>query len=139
MAEYEIAGFWRRLFADLLDSLVLTVPIGFVIGLFTGDFWPMEWADNYTWNIVYALYCTILPVYWNGYVIGKRILNIRVANLNQEKLSFKTMILREIVGKHLLGYVTFGISIIVSAFMVGLRRDKRAIHDFIAGTYVAKD
>ncbi len=30
----------------------------------------------------------------------------------------------------------FGIAAIVSAFMVGLREDKRSIHDFVAGTYV---
>jgi uncharacterized RDD family membrane protein YckC len=32
--------------------------------------------------------------------------------------------------------ITLGIAVIVSAFMIGLRKDKRAIHDFIAGTYV---
>lgn len=32
--------------------------------------------------------------------------------------------------------LTFGIGVLISAFMVGLREDKRAIHDFIAGTEV---
>ena len=32
--------------------------------------------------------------------------------------------------------ITFGIAAIVSGFMVGIRQDKRAIHDLIAGTYV---
>jgi uncharacterized RDD family membrane protein YckC len=32
--------------------------------------------------------------------------------------------------------ITLGIGAIVSAFMIGLRKDKRSLHDFIAGTYV---
>lgn len=35
--------------------------------------------------------------------------------------------------------LTLGIGIIVSAFMVGMREDRRAIHDFIAGTEVVWD
>jgi uncharacterized RDD family membrane protein YckC len=35
--------------------------------------------------------------------------------------------------------LTIGIGAIVSAFMVGIREDKRAIHDFIAGTEVVHD
>lgn len=45
------------------------------------------------------------------------------------------MLLRMIVAAIIYG-VTLGIAAIVSAFMVGIREDKRSIHDLIAGTYV---
>jgi uncharacterized RDD family membrane protein YckC len=45
--------------------------------------------------------------------------------------------LREWVGKFLLPFITFGITTIISIFMVIFRKDKRAIHDFLAGTYVS--
>ncbi|BAU28763.1 hypothetical protein DFP93_1313 [Aneurinibacillus soli] len=32
--------------------------------------------------------------------------------------------------------IPFGIGAIISAFMISMRQDKRAIHDFIAGTCV---
>ena len=35
--------------------------------------------------------------------------------------------------------IPLGIGVIVSAFMVGLREDRRAIHDFVAGTEVVWD
>jgi uncharacterized RDD family membrane protein YckC len=35
--------------------------------------------------------------------------------------------------------ITLGIGVIVSAFMVGIRKDHRSIHDFIAGTYVTSN
>lgn len=49
---------------------------------------------------------------------------------------FWTMIKRDLITGLVYG-LTLGIAIIVSACMVGIREDKRAIHDFIAGTYVS--
>ncbi|PAF21628.1 hypothetical protein CHH49_10295 [Terribacillus saccharophilus] len=46
------------------------------------------------------------------------------------------MILREVVGNGLLVYVTFGISLLVSAIMVLVMEDRRGLHDLISGTYV---
>ncbi|RCX21475.1 RDD family protein [Fontibacillus phaseoli] len=48
---------------------------------------------------------------------------------------FGTMLLRNVVAGIIYG-LTFGIGIIISALMVGLREDKRSIHDLIAGTEV---
>ncbi len=59
--------------------------------------------------------------------------------MDEEKLTLRNTLLREVVGKLLVVYLTVGISIIVSILMVILREDKRAIHDFIAGTYVSYD
>lgn len=46
-----------------------------------------------------------------------------------------TMLLRNLVAGIVYG-LTAGIGVLISALMVGLREDKRAIHDFIAGTEV---
>lgn len=45
------------------------------------------------------------------------------------------MIMRVIIAGLVYG-ITFGLGLIVSLFMIGLREDKRMLHDFIAGTYV---
>lgn len=49
------------------------------------------------------------------------------------------MIMREVIGKHILVLASFGISVLISGLMVILREDKRGIHDFIGGTYVSKE
>ncbi|MCT8138407.1 RDD family protein [Anaerobacillus sp. CMMVII] len=86
-------------------------------------------------DIFHRLYYLILPIVWYGYTIGKKALGIRIARVDGEKVGIGTMLLRDIVAG--IVYVfTLGIGVIVSAFMVGLREDKRSIHDFIAGTYV---
>ncbi len=124
------AGFWRRFLASILDTIIIGLPLALISYFITGD-WN---GDIYT-SLVDFLYYLIVPVIWMGYTIGKRIVGVRIVKINGEKLGIGSMLLRTIVAG-IVYVVTLGIGLIVSAFMVGLRRDKRAIHDFIAGTYV---
>lgn len=124
------AGFWIRVLASILDSIVVAIPLAFVSYLITGN-----WQGDIFTSLISVLYPLLLPVIWFGYTIGKRIVGIRIVKINGEKAGFGTMLMRVIVAS-LIYIVTLGIAAIVSAFMVGLRKDKRAIHDFIAGTYV---
>lgn len=129
------AGFWIRLGAGLLDGIIVGIPI-FVISLvlFTGD--P---ARDYFTNIVSILYSLLVPVFWKGFTIGKRLCGIRIRKVSDGMPpTIVTMLLRNVVGGLVYG-LTLGIGTIVSALMVGLREDKRAIHDFIAGTEVVYD
>ncbi|GAA0595141.1 RDD family protein [Virgibacillus siamensis] len=126
------AGFWIRLGANILDGLLLGVPIAILAVIF-----GLSVGDRDTINTVISVpYYLLLPVLWYGYTVGKRFCNIRIARKDGEKIGFGTMALRYIVGFIIVYGLTLGIAMIVSAFMVGLREDKRAIHDFIAGTYV---
>ena len=125
-----LAGFWDRFFAGILDALIISLPIAILAYFITGKF--DDDVISLPVNLVYSL---VLPVVWNGYTVGKRMMQIGIAKLNGAKLGFGTMFMRTIVAG-LVYVLTLGIGLIVSAFMVGLREDKRAIHDFIAGTYV---
>jgi uncharacterized RDD family membrane protein YckC len=132
------AGFWIRLGAIILDGLILHVPIGLTIFFLTGD--PDNgWMDTWIYTVLNEAYLTILPVLWGGYVIGKRICGIRIRRIDGKKLTLLNMILRELIGLYLLAVITFGISTVISAIMVGAGKQKRGIHDLIAGTYVARD
>jgi uncharacterized RDD family membrane protein YckC len=124
------AGFWIRFLASILDTIVVMVPLTFISYLITG-----AWEGDIYTSIISILYYLILPVVWFGYTVGKRIVGIRIVKVNGEKVGYGTMLMRYVVAS-LVYIVTLGIAGIVSAFMVGLRQDKRAIHDFIAGTYV---
>lgn len=124
------AGFWVRLGAAILDGLIIGVPLAIISYLVTGSA-----EDNIFTSTLNFLYTLLVPVVWAGYTVGKKIVGVRIAKVNGEKLGFGTMFMRTIVSG-IVYLLTLGIGIIVSAFMVGLRQDKRAIHDFIAGTYV---
>lgn len=127
------AGFWARLAANILDGLIIGVPLSIISYLLFGD-----WEETPITSIGNLLYSLIVPVLWYGFTVGKKILGIRIAKMDGSKVGFGTMLLRVLVAG-LVYALTFGIGIIVSAFMVGIRQDKRAIHDFIAGTYVTYD
>lgn len=138
MSELYKAGFLLRVLAGILDSIIVFTPITLIVLFMTGDF-SLKWTQGVIFNILYLIYLTFLPTVWKGYIIGKRIVNIRIEKLNGESLKILDMIKREIIGKFVLGYVTFGLTTIVSALMVLLRKDKRAIHDFLAGTQVTSE
>jgi uncharacterized RDD family membrane protein YckC len=129
---YRPAGFWIRLGAGLLDGLIVSAVCGLIYSLITGGYSARTGSFI---NILELLYSLLLPVFWSGYVIGKRIVGIRIVKVDGTAVTFPTMLLRVLVGG-LVYVVTLGIGAVISAFMVGTREDKRSIHDLIAGTYV---
>jgi uncharacterized RDD family membrane protein YckC len=127
------AGFWKRLLANLLDSIIIGIPLAILSYFITGN-----WEGDAFTSILNVLYFLIVPVIWSGYTIGKKIVGIRIVKVNGEKLGFGAMLLRTVVAS-IIYVITLGIALIVSAIMVAVREDKRAIHDFLAGTYVTTE
>ncbi len=123
------AGFWVRLLASIMDTLIISIPLGIIAYILTGN-----WDENLSGTIS-TIYSILIPIVWYGYTVGKRIMKIRIVKVDGSKLGIGAMLMRVLVAG-LIYIVTLGIAAIVSAFMVGLREDKRALHDLIAGTYV---
>ncbi|MBT2618934.1 MULTISPECIES: RDD family protein [unclassified Bacillus (in: firmicutes)] len=126
-------GFWKRLFAGVLDGIIVSAPLAIIFGVITGD-----WENEDFSTLFNFLYMVIVPILWYGYTVGKRIMGIRIVRMDDKKLGIGTMLLRYLVAA-LVYAITLGIGFIVSAFMVGIRKDHRSIHDFIAGTYVTSN
>ncbi|MGM9923621.1 MAG: RDD family protein [Bacillus sp. (in: firmicutes)] len=124
-------GFWKRFAAGILDSFAVGIPLMIILMIINVD----EMQEEMIMSIVQLLYLLILPVVWHGYTVGKKLMDIRIVRVDGKKVGIGTMLLRNVVAS-LVYVMTLGIGYIVSAFMVGLRKDHRAIHDFIAGTYV---
>ncbi|GGM43230.1 hypothetical protein GCM10011351_31480 [Paraliobacillus quinghaiensis] len=129
------AGFGKRLLARFLDVMILTILIGGLFYIFTGEY-SINFEKGVAWDFFYTLYLVIVPLIWSGYIIGKRICNIKLIQKDGHKVKLSNTFLRELVGFHLIGIITLGISLVVSTFMVIFREDKRAIHDIVGGTYV---
>lgn len=135
-------GFWRRLAANIIDGFIVGIA-GLIIGLivvtiFGGDTSAPDEGGNIGFNpsdSVSLLYSLALPVLWSGYTVGKKALGIRIVKKDGSNVGIGAMLMRVIVSG-LVYLLTLGIGVIVSIFMVAIREDKRAIHDFIAGTQV---
>ncbi|WP_339215024.1 RDD family protein [Ornithinibacillus sp. FSL M8-0202] len=121
----------ERGFALMID---LVIAIGFSILMhLLFDFHPLIVALIFSY-----LYDVFLPLFWNGYTVGKRILGIRIASLTGEKLTFGTMIIRGFLAQ-LLYSISAGILLIASIYLVATRADRRSIHDLLARTYVTSN
>ncbi len=124
------AGFWVRVLASILDGLIISIPVGIIVYIVTGNWDNEDFSSGFM-----MLYSLLLPIFWHGYTVGKRMMKVRIVKVDGSKLGIGAMFMRTFVAA-VIYVVTLGIGLIVSAFMVGLRQDKRGLHDLIAGTYV---
>ena len=129
--DFEPAGFWIRFGASIIDGFVVFFAILLLSLIFN---FPID-EDSWQSGLLEFLYALSLPLFWYGYTVGKRLCRIRIARIDGEKLHIGNMLLRIVVAG-LIYTLTLGIAFIVSIVMVAVREDKRAIHDFVAGTCV---
>ena len=137
------AGFWVRLAAYLVDSILVGAGLLLVRLVLSGLFSLI--ADSpfggnvlfqYTWKdiILYVLGAGyyVLCLYYTGTTVGKRLFNLRVIHEGGSgELTFVDVLYRETVGKFL-----SGIFLCAGYLMAGLGREKRALHDILCDTRV---
>ena len=135
MTESRPAGFWIRALAALLDFLVFLL-VQFSFGLIGGRVWGPDVASTPTFRpivvvftVVFAGAYSTLLLALSGQTIGKMLVGVRVV-VGEEPPSIGAALLRFIGYFASLGTLTLGY------VMAGLRQDKRALHDLIAGTRV---
>lgn len=135
----EFAAFWNRIGARLLDSIIVGVPVVFLISFTFGFSYVTEPGVNFYFNISMLIlslaYAIVIPVKWSGYTIGKKICNVRILHIDGTEVTYKTMLKREtfIMAAYTL---SFGILFLMSLVMMITRADKRAFHDLVAKTEV---
>ena len=137
-----LAGFWRRLLAYIIDAIVVGVISGVIESIIaavmrasTTDVTGISTRSGLITLIVGALYFGYL---WsrNGQSIGYMALGIRLIRTTSTPVSFGLAVIR-----YVLIYLSFALCLIpaiISAFMIGLGRQKQGIHDAIVGTLVVR-
>ncbi|HHH54024.1 MAG TPA: RDD family protein [Bacteroidetes bacterium] len=137
--ELEYAGFWIRVGASLLDTLMLliiTLPITLMI--YGDSFWenesmimgPADFLINYIFPaivvIAFWLYKSATP--------GKMILGLKVVDIN----SGKPLSTRQAIGRYL-GYSVSAIPLLLGIFWIAWDRKKQGWHDKLANSAVIRD
>ncbi len=112
--ETKPAGFWIRLGALLLDGILFN-GLAFLLGLFL----LAAWQDGIT-ELAQFLYALLLPVFWYGYTVGKRVFKIRIIHMNGTNVGIWTMIKRTIIGG-LIYVLPILISVTILSFTVDTR------------------
>ena len=137
------AGFWVRLAAYTIDSVIVFVGLVIVrlvlagiTSAISGNVFNASILFHYTLKdiilyIFHVLYF-ILLTYFTGTTLGKKALNLRVVSEQEvQRLSFFDVVYRETVGRFLCS-VCMGIGYI----MIGLDKEKRGFHDMLCDTRV---
>jgi uncharacterized RDD family membrane protein YckC len=131
------AGFWIRTVALVIDLAVFAL-VQASLGAF-GRRWlglggegDSDHPSVVLFTLLFtAVYTTVLHVV-AGQTIGKSLVGIQVVGVDGSRLT---------VGPALLRYLAYYVSLVPFGFgflVAGLRRDRRALHDLIAGTRVER-
>lgn len=136
------AGFFVRLAAYLIDSLIVSVALLFV----RIPFWISSWIspDNvvvkdliFTYSIedivLYALGALyfIMLTYRTGATVGKRLLHLQVVSVENRNVTLFEVIYRETVGRFLAALIAN-----IGYFMIAVHGEKRGLHDLLSDTAV---
>lgn len=122
------AGFWVRFAANLLDTIIMGIPI-LVILMFSFK----SRADQDLINLlIYTAATIFLWTSWDGRTPGKKIMGIKIVSYPE----YGPISLRKALVRFLIGYTISGLLFFIGYIMVAFRKDKRGLHDLIAGTCV---
>ena len=141
-ATTELAGFWRRLVAYIIDIIIVGViagiiqtVIGLIIQASSTDTTGASFRSSLVVLIIGLIYFGYL---WsrNGQTVGYLALGLRLVRTDGSPVTFVFG-----MGRYMLIYLSFllcAIPAIISAFMIGLGQQKQAIHDVIVSTQVIR-
>ncbi len=153
---YPYAGFWKRALAFVIDSFVLSIPVGLVLlalwvpqimsimkmaasgaepspevmmGIMTRYFASMA----LTWLIAIVggwLYYALLESGKHQATLGKRALRIKVTGSHGQRITFARA-----TGRFFAKMIS-GMTLYFGFYMAGFTQKRQALHDIVADTFV---
>jgi uncharacterized RDD family membrane protein YckC len=144
------AGFWIRVLAYLIDFLVMmavSCPLGILLGIAVAAFAAVaaggapQDSDPATFTngpsnlmsiLIGWLYFSLLESSsWQG-TVGKKVLGLKVTDLNGNRLGFGRA-----TGRYF-GKILSSMICLIGLIMVAFTEKKQGLHDMLAGTLVVK-
>ncbi|KGJ93507.1 RDD family protein [Thalassotalea sp. ND16A] len=152
-----ICGFWRRVGALFIDSLILGA-VGFTLGLFLENTFVQlgGWGRLIGFAISITYFGFMNSSIFNGQTFGKKILGIKVVDSTNSTIRLSKSLLRysflaipfslngaQFTNEALLSYLMYPLSLIVFGGLFSIsylyifnRVTRQSLHDLIVGTYV---
>lgn len=158
LPQRSVGGFWRRLVALVIDSLIVGI-LGFILGLLFFDYLVRAgaWGRLIGFGIA-LLYFGLLnsALFGGGQTLGKRLTKIRVVSRSGEPLPLGRSLARFVVlgvpfflngapvPAHLLmsglgslvSVAVFGFGLAIVYLYVFNRNSRQSLHDLVVGSYV---
>lgn len=152
-----ISGFWRRVVAFFVDTLILGV-VGLVLGLLLESFFAQmgAWGRLVGFSIALIYFGVMNSSIVGGQTIGKRALKIRVVGSENVPIGFERSVVRYLIlatpfslngaqfsNEVMLSYLIYPLSLIVFGGIFSIlylyifnRVTRQSLHDLVVGTYV---
>lgn len=157
--EVRYAGFWIRFAASFFDTLFLALPIAIVIYFVSDGNW-FDWAQyqqnmqmamsgnvkalenqpqpSLKWELLFEVSVIIVTILfwkrWKGATPGKHFVHIKIVDAKtHDEITNMQAITRSF------GYIVSIFTLFIGFLIIGLRADKRGLHDLLAGTIVIYD
>jgi uncharacterized RDD family membrane protein YckC len=135
----EYAGFWIRVAAAIIDTvvflLVFAIPLTLIYG--TG-YWTAQGGVTGLWDILirYIAPIFITVWFWVKYLgtPGKMALRLRVVDAN----TGQAISTPQAIGRYF-GYYVSAFALMLGFIWVGIDKKKQGFHDKLAGTVVVRD
>jgi uncharacterized RDD family membrane protein YckC len=135
----EYAGFWIRVAASLIDTvifvIVLSIPLTLVYG---AGYWTAQHDVTGFWDILiqYVVPLVLTVWFWIKYLgtPGKMLLRLRVVDAK----TGQALSTPQAIGRYL-GYYVSALPLMLGFIWVGIDKKKQGFHDKLAGTVVIRD
>jgi uncharacterized RDD family membrane protein YckC len=158
-AHWQLAGWWRRVGAHVIDLVVISIIAGIFFGIFaafagagflvgdtTGFIAAVLALLGWGLCVVVAafLYAPLMMARTNGKTLGRMVCGIRVVRANGKPIDFGYAALREVAVKWLLigvvaGSFTFGLAPLIDYLWPLWDEENRALHDMVVDSRTILD
>jgi len=125
------AGFWIRVLAFIIDSVILAV-INLIVAAILSSSTTGRTGIQTLLGIIYFSYFWSGSSLWPGQTVGDKLLNLRVVKTDGSDISVVQAFIRYV------GLVISFLVIFIGVIWVAFDPNKQGWHDKIAGTYVIK-
>jgi uncharacterized RDD family membrane protein YckC len=156
---WQLAGWWRRAGAHVLDWIVISIVAaiffgifaafagaGFLVGDTTGVIAAILAILGWMLCVVVAalIYAPLMMARTNGKTLGRMAVGIRVVRANGKPIDFGYAALREVAVKWLLinavaGSFTFGLAPLIDYLWPLWDEENRALHDMVVDSRTILD
>ena len=159
MNEVRYAGFWIRFVASFADTIFLALPVAIVIYFLSDGNWfdfsqyqqniQMAMSGNTNalnsqpqtslkWELFFEVSVLVVTMIfwkkWRGATPGKKLVHIKIVDSKTfQDIDNKQSITLSI------GYIASTLAFLIGFIMLAFRKDKRGLHDLLAGTVVIYD
>ncbi|WP_049723094.1 RDD family protein [Gilvimarinus polysaccharolyticus] len=138
MKDLEYAGFWIRVAAALIDTLLIMIIILPILTLIYGkEYWLGDTPPYDFWNLMlnYILPALAVLIFWvyKSATPGKMALRLKIVDAKTGLAVSPGRLL----GRYL-GYYVATIPFLLGIIWVGIDKKKQGWHDKLAGTVVVK-